>query len=113
MVSGGAFYGGSIYFTEIKNIIIENSIFTHNSAINSGGVIYGTIVSNGISIKNSTFYENKSLKKGGAIYVDKLNAMTIVDSKIFNNIASHSGGFLATRTISDNLSFHSSKLMFN
>ena len=70
--------GGAIAVESYSNLIISNSLITHNIAISAGGGI--AIASSNIIIRNNTIYQNGAGESGGGI------AVYAADPEILNNI---------------------------
>lgn len=82
-------FGGAIDSTTTGVLIVTNSTFTGNSAVNSnGGAIWAD---NAVTITNSTFSGNSAGNEGGAIRIGG-GTTTIRSSTIVNNTAVNGGG---------------------
>ena len=105
VVSGS---GGALIFrllgTENARIVVENCIFSNNSAKYSGGGIYVPILSqsrnNSALINNCSFDSNRANEYGGGIYVDVFsvqeNNSVVVNNSFFrNDYAGFCGGGVA------------------
>ncbi len=84
-------YGGAIYNSFGKEMIIENSTFSGKSTTNyAGGAIYSD-TQKPVTVLNSTFYNNTAGSEGGAIYQATQTSgdyLTIINSTISGNSAS-------------------------
>ena len=86
-LSGGAIRAKS-------DIVIDNSIFSYNSAQN-GGAVYVIDQSQDGNISNSRFTFNYAEDKGGAMYFTS-NVITVIDNYFTQNSAKYGGAVYAT-----------------
>jgi hypothetical protein len=89
--------GGGMYTVSIENILpeLKNVEFYSNTALESGGGMYNTVLSGQCEprISNSLFRENKSVNKGGGLYnVGSGCRPVILDSRFVSNSAKDGGG---------------------
>ncbi len=81
--------GGAIAVANYGNLIISNSLITHNIAVDDGGGI--AISNSNIIIDNNTIYMNGAGHSGGGIAVYSANPW-ITKNRIDSNAALNSGG---------------------
>lgn len=84
--------GGAIY--AIKNMDINNSVFTNNIASYQGGALYSSDGS--ITVNNSNFTNNTAYLGGGALVADQLNN-NIINCSFVNDTAGGYGGAVSLR----------------
>ncbi|MFK7779160.1 MAG: choice-of-anchor Q domain-containing protein, partial [Gimesia sp.] len=117
--NNSAQFGGALFVTALQipmpEIFIQNSTFTENTALNSGGAIYSgnsiiyiedSVISKNsadskgggldnsrghMTVKNSTVTENIAMESGGGIYTG-YGVISVINSTIFQNSAIESGG---------------------
>ena len=79
----------------VPDVIIENSMFSHNNAWHGGGVNIILCKGGTINISNCTI-NNNSAWNGGGMYIDLLQSVNIniSDTNIYNNAAQYDGGGL-------------------
>ena len=89
----------------VADLIIENSMFSHNNAWHGGGL--NIILRNGgsINISNCIIYNN-SAWIGGGMYINLLKNVNIdiSDCNIYNNVAEYDGGGLYMDLFTRNVS---------
>ncbi|MEW5313066.1 MAG: hypothetical protein WDW38_004660 [Sanguina aurantia] len=88
--------GGAITFITCTNMQISTSVFSNNSAVNSGGAVMalgsGT-TSTSISISESSFVGNQALSaKGGALFLGFVGEVSITESNFTDCSAAVAGG---------------------
>ncbi|KAL4489950.1 hypothetical protein ABPG72_010849 [Tetrahymena utriculariae] len=118
-------------------VIILNSLFEKNIALNGGSLYLKIPIQNNISrllqqnpfldnqsqltqpsqtLQNCSFIQNIATKNGGAIFAENSN-LFIVESYFSQNSANNYGGVLASqaniKNIKDNLNFFKSKFILN
>ena len=81
--------GGALYLKNSSDILIKNSLITHNSAADYGGGIYCD--NSSPHLKGVTLYENTAHRGGGGIYL--IESYPVFNSEnrcnIFMNYANH------------------------
>jgi hypothetical protein len=82
--------GGAIYVNGYANVLIENSIFSNNTASFSGGAIWA-INSQTLSIRNCIFSKNHVFDIGGGLWVNNVNKIEILNNIFKENIAFRTG----------------------
>ena len=97
-VSGGMFnqneadYGGAI--DSNGHLVLQNSLFLENSAMDKGGAIYITDSSGRLGTINSAYMNNSAGDLGGAIYIASRGTAGIMNSTFADNSAVENGGAL-------------------
>ena len=89
----------------VADVIIENSMFSHNNAWHGGGVYIILRKGGRINIINCTI-NNNSAWNGGGMYIDlsqKVN-INISDTNIYNNAVQYDGGGLYVDLFAENAS---------
>ena len=81
--------GGALY-VRTTNIVATENTFQHNSANNSGGVMYIYNNSN-IAIMKNTFQNNSAALLGGCLFSMKNNTITFTENTLLNNGAVFGG----------------------
>lgn len=78
-------YGGALLFDNARNLIVESSTFSGNSA-NNGGAIesYNSTV---VKVSSSTFSDNIAEKAGGAVWAKKVCGIQLDSSDFVHNSA--------------------------
>ena len=71
----------------ISNLVVINSNFSDNSAINGGAIGLLPDSINEFKFYNNTFCDNRALQNGGAVYTFASGLFNIKDSFFFNNSA--------------------------
>jgi len=102
--------GGAIAVESYDNLIISNSLITHNVAAFSGGGI--AISNSNIIVEDNTIYQNGAGFAGGGITISSSDPK-IIKNKIDNNVALSSGGGIglysgANPNIINNIIVHNS-----
>ena len=108
--------GGGVKYHRSGGIglIINESTFSHNSAMNGAGSGGAVNFYEGVaSILNSTFTENAAVASGGAVY-NNVGSMTIESSTLTKNVSGNNGGaiknsnelFVYNSTLSQNNTRH-------
>lgn len=97
--------GGAIYSN--GNLIIDNCVFSNNTAVNYGGAIYqnGKLV---LTISSSKFIDN-SAAFGGAVYSAIHGKSTVTNSEFISNAAIKFGGAI----LADAINCENSHFKFN
>lgn len=104
--SGGALYTSSFAFLgDPAENYLDNVLFSGNSSNNGGAILVGGDVF--INLNNVTFSGNHADSVGGAIRSTSENAMTVVNSIIWNNQDS-SGQGTASSAINSDLTINNS-----
>ena len=80
---------------KIADVIIENSMFSHNNAWHGGGVYIVLRKKSSIKISNCTI-NNNSAWNGGGMHIDSIANVNVnvSDTNIYNNAAHYDGGGL-------------------
>lgn len=78
-------YGGALLFDNARNLIVESSTFSGNSA-NNGGAIesYNSTV---VKVSSSTFSDNIAEKAGGAVWAKNVYGIQLDSSDFVHNSA--------------------------
>ncbi|WP_298519425.1 right-handed parallel beta-helix repeat-containing protein, partial [uncultured Methanobrevibacter sp.] len=91
--------GGAIYYNSATDSVIENSNFTENSAMGSGGAIYNYNGAGTQSITDSSFANNVANAStggsGGAIVYESTKNAVIENVNFTENYAKSSGGAIS------------------
>ena len=99
-IDNSALVGGAFYVTYSADIIISNSNFANNRALNNGGALWTTSeldrqVQLHINIKGSKFSSNGADNYGGVIMISG-GRLSIANSSWDHNMAGLDGGVLHT-----------------
>lgn len=97
----------------MRNVIVSNCYFEHNSNVQNGGVI--DVIYGQSSIVNCTFIDNSAEQTGGAIYISTGNQIdiakpSIVNCVFVNNRAEYGG---AISSVNGLLNAHSEPVITN
>ncbi len=82
--------GGAIYVNGYANVLIENCVFSNNTASFSGGAIWA-VNSQTLSIRNCIFSKNQVFDIGGGLWVNNVNKIEILNNIFKENIAFRTG----------------------
>ena len=100
--------GGAMTAAYSSRIIVSNSFFERNKAIDDGGVLFA-IYSSIITVDNSSLDSNTADNNGGVIYVQSNSRITVGNSSFNNSVAGRHGGVMYAQDNSnitvDNCSF--------
>ena len=107
--SGGAIFSGRDVFDESGGLVlIDDSSFISNTALQDGGAIYLINETNGVLITTSDFSENGADDSGGAIYSEASDLTANLDT-FENNTAALGGAIFSKRLTEGSLSSYKSK----
>ena len=85
--------GGAVAAIWASSVVIEDSVFTANTATGHGGALFTYAVDGPVDLLGSAFTDNQATD-GGAVAAHWYHQMTVEDSTFERNSASGSGGAL-------------------
>ena len=98
---GGAISIVNSYLSQVYIVIITNSIFESNKALDTGGVAF--ISNNRVLVSNSTFTKNMATRDGGVIHADG-SSLNVSNNSFKKNKAGVDGGVFFTYALPTNYS---------
>ncbi|MEM7129405.1 MAG: Ig-like domain-containing protein [Chloroflexota bacterium] len=94
IINNLAAQGGGLYRNSKGTVMVEDSLFSENTAIVGAGIFN---VQNAMSIENSTISNNNASSSGGGIFSNA--TLTVKNSTINGNAAPSGGGIFSRGTI--------------
>jgi len=94
-IGGNPGDGGALFFEDVADLIIENTVIDQNEAENGGGIFaIGSVFStNSLELINVAVSANRARESGGGIFTQQLDLL-MSQSVVASNISDGSGGGL-------------------
>ena len=86
---------GGVMQIERTTLLISDSLFHNNSAVNDGGVITTKLSPIVLSVSTSTFTSNRAGDDGGALYIGRSSTLSFSDNLFDSNHGTDRGGAIA------------------
>ncbi|MDZ7363831.1 MAG: T9SS type A sorting domain-containing protein [candidate division KSB1 bacterium] len=88
--SNSAAHGGAVAAVRNYKTLIRNCVITNNRAQQNGGAVLA--LGDSVEIKDSVLSSNRATKDGGAAQIDSAAVVTLINNRLYKNIATYGGG---------------------